>query len=296
MKITEVKFPKIYFISNNGDYRVIDIKKLFKKIELREGDFGYSILVDKDMFNSVELIDKSLAWKNVSQKMELPNGEFIDLYFHLDPIVTIQNSEFDSNPTNFLNYGKSIKQIRRHLVKISQEELGEKIGTDKQYISKVENHKTDLELKTLRKIYEIGLDKKVCIAHYDTQDVLKSFANSILEYKFLEWADEKKLDLKLIEGIGDQIKDFLIENEIKSNEDLSKIELEKLIELISSKHSLSFYHHPYTWPIQAKLIMNSDWVTLISLQKSISKSHLSNYSKIEKLAREEIDGDLYQIH
>ncbi|MBC2840120.1 helix-turn-helix transcriptional regulator [Robiginitalea sp. SC105] len=228
--------------------------------------------------------------------MELPNGEFIDLYFHLDPIVTIQNSEFDSNPTNFLNYGKSIKQIRRHLVKISQEELGEKIGTDKQYISKVENHKTDLELKTLRKIYEIGLDKKVCIAHYDTQDVLKSFANSILEYKFLEWADEKKLDLKLIEGIGDQIKDFLIENEIKSNEDLSKIELEKLIELISSKHSLSFYHHPYTWPIQAKLIMNSDWVTLISLQKSISKSHLSNYSKIEKLAREEIDGDLYQIH
>ena len=66
-------------------------------------------------------------------------------------------STLDEVNTKAINYGDSIKDLRKHYLKLSQEELGERIGSDKQYISKIENYKTDPELKTLRKIY-VGSD------------------------------------------------------------------------------------------------------------------------------------------
>lgn len=41
---------------------------------------------------------------------------------------------------------------------LTQEQLAEKCGTNKAYISKVENNIKDVRLSTLKKIIEIGLD------------------------------------------------------------------------------------------------------------------------------------------
>lgn len=41
---------------------------------------------------------------------------------------------------------------------MTQEQLADKCGTNKAYISKVENNIKDVRLSTLRKIVEIGLD------------------------------------------------------------------------------------------------------------------------------------------
>ena len=41
---------------------------------------------------------------------------------------------------------------------LTQEQLAEKCGTNKAYISKVENNIKDVRLSTLQKIIEIGLD------------------------------------------------------------------------------------------------------------------------------------------
>lgn len=41
---------------------------------------------------------------------------------------------------------------------MTQEELAEKCGTNKGYISRVENNIKDIRISTLRKIVEIGLD------------------------------------------------------------------------------------------------------------------------------------------
>ncbi|WP_455669171.1 helix-turn-helix domain-containing protein [Phocaeicola sp.] len=45
---------------------------------------------------------------------------------------------------------------------LTQEQLAEKIGTKKTYISRIENGKADVQLSTLFRIFE-GLGKKVCL-------------------------------------------------------------------------------------------------------------------------------------
>lgn len=56
-----------------------------------------------------------------------------------------------------------IKQARKD-AGLTQEELAQKSGTSKHYISRLENNKADIELLTLKKIIEAGLGKRLQIA------------------------------------------------------------------------------------------------------------------------------------
>ena len=53
-----------------------------------------------------------------------------------------------------------LKEARKE-AKISQEKLAEKTGTKKSYISRIENGKGNIQLSTLIRIFEIGLNKKI---------------------------------------------------------------------------------------------------------------------------------------
>ncbi|MFZ4549923.1 MAG: helix-turn-helix domain-containing protein [Bacteroidales bacterium] len=44
---------------------------------------------------------------------------------------------------------------------MTQEQLADKIGTKKSYISRLENGKVDIQLSTLFKIFETGLGRKI---------------------------------------------------------------------------------------------------------------------------------------
>ena len=44
---------------------------------------------------------------------------------------------------------------------LTQEELAEKVGTSKSYISKIENNIKEVRISTLQKIVELGLDGKL---------------------------------------------------------------------------------------------------------------------------------------
>jgi len=46
---------------------------------------------------------------------------------------------------------------------LTQQQLAEKLGTKKSYISRVENGKSDIQLSTLYRIFEEGLGRKVTI-------------------------------------------------------------------------------------------------------------------------------------
>jgi len=46
---------------------------------------------------------------------------------------------------------------------LTQEQLATKLGTKKSYISRIENGKTDIQLSTLYRIFEEGLDRRVII-------------------------------------------------------------------------------------------------------------------------------------
>ena len=59
--------------------------------------------------------------------------------------------------------GELLKEKRKQ-VKMTQEQLASKIGAKKSYISRVENGKTDIQLSTLYRLFEVGLGKSITIS------------------------------------------------------------------------------------------------------------------------------------
>ncbi|SCZ02493.1 helix-turn-helix domain-containing protein [Flavobacterium caeni] len=59
--------------------------------------------------------------------------------------------------------GELIKEERR-LAHLTQQELADKTGTKKSFISRIENGHTDIQLSTLYRLLEIGLGKKISIS------------------------------------------------------------------------------------------------------------------------------------
>jgi len=72
---------------------------------------------------------------------------------------TQKRDEFDNKSKAFM-IGELIKEARLN-ARITQEELAEKTGTKKSYISRVENGKIDIQLSTLYRILEEGLGRHV---------------------------------------------------------------------------------------------------------------------------------------
>ena len=80
--------------------------------------------------------------------------------YEIDPIVLYENSELDDKRNQRYHIGIILKDARKE-AGLTQQELAEKSGTTKTYISRIENNKSDIELGTLRKIIEIGLGKEL---------------------------------------------------------------------------------------------------------------------------------------
>lgn len=71
-------------------------------------------------------------------------------------------AERDEHETkaNYFVISEMLKEARKE-ANITQEQLAEKIGTKKSYISRLENGKADIQLSTLFRIFEIGLGKHI---------------------------------------------------------------------------------------------------------------------------------------
>jgi ribosome-binding protein aMBF1 (putative translation factor) len=72
---------------------------------------------------------------------------------------TKKRTEFEIKAKAFL-IGEVIKEERR-LAKLTQEQLAEKIGAKKSFISRIENGQSDIQLSTLYRLLEFGLGKQV---------------------------------------------------------------------------------------------------------------------------------------
>ncbi len=70
-----------------------------------------------------------------------------------------KRSDFEIKAKAFL-IGEIIKEERKN-AKMTQEQLADKIGAKKSFISRIENGKTDIQLSTLYRLLEFGLGKTV---------------------------------------------------------------------------------------------------------------------------------------
>lgn len=72
---------------------------------------------------------------------------------------TEKRTEFEIKAKAFF-IGEVIKKERR-IAKMTQEQLAERIGAKKSFISRIENGQSDIQLSTLYRLLELGLGKKV---------------------------------------------------------------------------------------------------------------------------------------
>lgn len=84
---------------------------------------------------------------------------------HLDkqygPIGTKKRTDFEIKAKAFA-IGEIIKEERR-LSQMTQEQLAEKTGTKKSFISRIENGHSDIQLSTLYRLIEYGLGRTISL-------------------------------------------------------------------------------------------------------------------------------------
>ena len=74
-------------------------------------------------------------------------------------IGTAKRTKFEENSQMFI-ISEMLKEARKE-AHMTQEELADKTGTKKSYISKLENAKGNIQLSTLVRIFEQGLNRRI---------------------------------------------------------------------------------------------------------------------------------------
>ena len=87
--------------------------------------------------------------KTFDELIELEHGK----------IGTESRNEYEEGAQMFI-ISEMLKSARKE-AKMTQEQLAEKTGTKKSYISKLENVKGNIQLSTLIRIFEKGLNRRV---------------------------------------------------------------------------------------------------------------------------------------
>ena len=74
-------------------------------------------------------------------------------------IGTESRNEYEEKAQMFI-VSEMLKEARKE-ANMTQEQLAEKAGTKKSYISKIENAKGNIQLSTLIRIFEKGLNRRI---------------------------------------------------------------------------------------------------------------------------------------
>ena len=162
IRINQIKGFKVFCAFNNGEHRIIDFVNLFEILNFKRDELRRRIMNPR-VFKTVSINNNTLTWEKVRKIIELDNGQQFDVAFDLDPLVLFENSDPDTKRNDRYKIGELIKQ-ERQFAGFTQAELASKSGTTRNYISRIENNRSDIELSTLRKIIEIGLGKELELA------------------------------------------------------------------------------------------------------------------------------------
>ena len=97
---------------------------------------------------------KDTAIKNAKTFEELLDAEY-------GKIGTKKRDSFEAR-AQYFTISEILKDARKSAA-LTQEQLAEKVGTKKSYISRLENGKCDIQLSTLYRIFEDGLGRKISL-------------------------------------------------------------------------------------------------------------------------------------
>lgn len=158
LKINHINGLSISVVFNNGESRIINFRKVLNNIGVNK-DSPAAILYNPDELSKVELKNHTLSWSNVEQYIKLKNNERMRVPFEIGADTLLKFSQPEKSELTS-RIGRLIRKARLKSG-LTQQELALKSGTTRNYISRIENERSDIELATLRKIIETGLGKKM---------------------------------------------------------------------------------------------------------------------------------------
>ena len=95
--------------------------------------------------------DKTRTAKTFDELLDIKYGK----------VGTSKRDKFEEKAQYFI-ISEMLKEARRE-AHLTQEQLAQKVGTKKSYISRLENGKCDIHLSTLYRIFEDGLGKRISL-------------------------------------------------------------------------------------------------------------------------------------
>lgn len=101
------------------------------------------------MNKKINEMDKYKKVTNFEELIEVEHGK----------IGTESRNRHEENAQMFI-ISEMLKEARKE-ARMTQEQLAEKVGTKKSYISKLENAKGNIQLSTLIRIFEQGLNRRI---------------------------------------------------------------------------------------------------------------------------------------
>ncbi len=161
LKINWISELSISVVFNNGESRIIDFRKVLKKIGVKENSPAF-ILYNSNEFAKVMLEGNTLSWNNVEQFITMRDGVKMKVAFEIGADILLKYSQPEKSDLS-IKLGRIVREAR---IKsgLTQQDLALKSGTSRTYISRIENDRSDLEIATLRKIVETGLGRKLDIS------------------------------------------------------------------------------------------------------------------------------------
>lgn len=163
LKINHIdkKRLRVSVLFSNGEDRILDFDRIFKKEwKVTNADPEYKLLTPSE-FAKVKVENHTLSWDNVELFMTGFDGKKKKVSFEVGADTLYDLSEVDEKL--LISIGSLFKKARL-AAKLSQEKVAELSGTSRTYITKLENDGSDVEIMTLKKIVEAGLNKHLTIS------------------------------------------------------------------------------------------------------------------------------------
>lgn len=157
-RIIEVEPFKITLLWNTSEIRELDFAPLFGQWEA-EGDTKMAALRDWEVFSQVTLSEnRTLCWPNIPVAFTF-KGTTRSNPLELDALELYRQSTLVKKTEGF-NVGAMLRKARE-AAGLSQADVALKSGTTRNYISRIENDKSDIQLETLQKIVELGIGGEI---------------------------------------------------------------------------------------------------------------------------------------
>ena len=163
LKINRIEKDRLIVsvLFSTGEDRILNFNNIFKNIwKIDKEDPEYK-LFNPNEFAKVKVENHTLIWNNVILAITDFDNNRKKVSFDVGADSLYKLSEIDSKLN--ISIGTLFRRAR-FAAKKSQEEVAELSGTSRTYITKLENDKQDIEIMTLKKIVEAGLNKQLNIS------------------------------------------------------------------------------------------------------------------------------------